>query len=187
VRDACLAIKSSFHVCLSSFMWLIRGSILIIGIRARLKIWSCACPGEATLLVPRGGRPSLGGATRWRWRAHYHQRGSWWSPLGDIGRREVAIGKAVDEDDRWWKRCGARSLMKIIVWESICQGVMSMQVSTFRPWVVVMSKCLFLWGSVAVEACHIRGVARQKGSTCVKDKVAAWPSACLGEKIKLGV
>jgi hypothetical protein len=40
--------KSSLCVGLSSFMWLIRGQILTIGIRARSKIWSYACPGEAT-------------------------------------------------------------------------------------------------------------------------------------------
>jgi hypothetical protein len=27
-------------------------------------------------------------------------------------------------------RCGARSLMKIIVWESMCQGIMGVQVRT---------------------------------------------------------
>jgi hypothetical protein len=101
-------------------MWLICERIPTIGIRARLKIWSYACPGEATLLAPRSGRPSLGGATRWRWRTCRRRRGGGRLPFGEAtwrGRQAVVVVKAVDEDDRWWERW-CRDAVPEVSWRS---------------------------------------------------------------------
>jgi hypothetical protein len=176
-------------------MWLICGWILTIGIRARSKIWSYACPGEVTLLVPRGGWPSVGGATGWRWRARRHGRYGGWSSFGRTTRR----GDRASSSWRRWTRIivdgrGGAEVRCRESHEDHCprehmsriHGCASWHiVSVSSSWVVVMSKDLSLWELKCVMFEELPGskdrhVRRQGGEE-------ARPSVCLSEKIKLGV
>jgi hypothetical protein len=159
-------------------MWSICGRILTTGIRARSKIWSYACPGEAT--ASASGRATIGRCGN---RVKTASTPSWeilrvivvqWSNMEEAtghcrrqggGRGWSLMGEVVP-------RCCAGSLIKIVVRKSFKSQVpASWHVeSASSLWVVGVSKCLFLWGSVAVEACHVRGVAREQGSTCAKTR-----------------
>jgi hypothetical protein len=116
--------------------------LLVQGRRSKATI----APGRQ-LLAPRGGRPLVGGAARWRWRASLSL--ARWEAIVMERRR----GGCCWQDGRGGQslmgevvlRCGTVSLVKIVIRESQkSQGVMFVQVSTSSPCVIVVSKCLFL-------------------------------------------
>jgi hypothetical protein len=193
VRYARLAIKNSLRVCSSSYMWLVCGLIPTIGIRASSKIWSCACPREATRASASGraivGRRSdrvemasiplsarrqvivarwsnMEGAT-----GHCHRQGNGrgWLLMGEVVLRRSSVGEAIG-----W------SLMKIIIRDSMCQGVMGVQVITSsRRRVCESSLCSsacfckdpFQLKRVTSEGCLVQGVTKGEGR--------AWRQVCL--------
>jgi hypothetical protein len=179
-RACVLSDKSSLRVCSFSFMWLIRGRFPTIGIRARSRIWSCACPEEAT--ASASGRAIVGRrATGWRRWTCRRRRGGGRLPFVKATRRG---DRALSSWRRWTRmivdgRGGAEVRCRESrqdhrpgeLEESKSQVRASWHVESGSSlWVVVVSRCLFLWGSVVVEACHVRGVAREQGSTCAKTR-----------------
>jgi hypothetical protein len=177
-------------------MWLISGRISTIGIRARLKIWSYACPGEATLQAPRGGRLSIGGATGVKMASTLSSArrrvivfsGATWK-----GRQGVVVGKPV-MDDRWWERW-CRGAVPEVSWRSSSGrvGVKKSWACKFARRVSVESvsrRCFQVFVSVRIRCSWSASRSRSCPGARIdvrEDKVAAWPSVCLGVEIKLGV
>jgi hypothetical protein len=153
-------------------MWLIRGQILTIGIRARSKIWSYACPGEATasasgraIVGRRSDRVKMASTPSSARRRVIVFDGATWR-----GRQVVVVSKAVDEDDHWWER-SCRGAVLGVSWRSSSGGVCVKEswACKLARWVGVVSasrRCVQVLVSVRIRCSWRVHVVLLSGARC---------------------